>query len=177
ASVGTRILGVTFPQHGFNRIVNIRNYGQQRLSITTLLNHRRSPGDTVIISRSNSEPSIDGEHIILATPSPDMFVIEGPGVTRPGFDGIFAADHRFVLYNATAFGGFTSRDLNDVTLDIRDIIDDVTFTGTLTAGFSDGSSQRGGGTVRISSKLHGFRGDLNLLFRRQREPRDIAGIR
>ncbi|KAJ3085725.1 hypothetical protein HK102_013886 [Quaeritorhiza haematococci] len=157
ASIGTRIFGVTFPQHGFNRIVDIRSYGGH-MAVTTLLNHQRSPGDTVNISRSNSEPSIDGTHVILATPSPDVMILSGT-VNRTGYDGIFAADHRFVLYNANAFGGFTRGNLNGATFKIRDIVDEVTFTGTVTTGFSDGSSQQGGGgAVRIASKLHGFRG-------------------
>lgn len=163
AFVGTQVIQMYFPNHGFNRIVNIEQQGVNNVLITTLYDHGFTALSTVRIAESNSEPSIDGHYVVTPVDS-DSFTISGADpmsplvVDSPGYKGILAADYDFRLQNVKPFGGFTSMDLNNTTLTVRDVIDQDTFTFNCSYGFSRVWERGGGTAIRINSKLHGWSG-------------------
>lgn len=168
AYVGTQTFSMFFPFHGFNRIVGIEQVGPNLVQITTLLDHYFDEKSTVRITGSDSVPSIDGFFHVQPLDS-DTFTISSTDldnpvvVSTPGHQGLMTTDHTFYLYNVQPFGGFTTAELNNVPFQVREIIDDFTFTFTGHYGFSS-RAETGGGTPRINSKLHGWRGTQSNYF-------------
>ncbi len=162
AFVGTQILQMHMPNHGFNRIVNIEQQGSNTVLITTLFDHGFAALSPVRIAETNSEPVIDGHYRVTPVDS-DSFTISGTAESplvlgSPGYKGILAADYSFRLHNVKPFGGFTSMDLNNTVLSVREIIDEDNFTFNCSYGFARVWERGGGPAVRINSKLHGWAG-------------------
>lgn len=163
AFVGTQILEMYYPGHGFNRIVNIEQIGENKILITTLFDHGFDTKSHVKISETNSQPSVDGYYRVTPVES-DSFIISNPSGQVPlmlsvaGHRGILASDYNFRLYNVRPFGGFTATDLNNTPLKVRDVIDADNFTFSNTYGYSQVWEKGGGDGVRINSKLHGWAG-------------------
>lgn len=165
AFVGTRLFEMYYPNHGFNRIVEIEQLAANTVKITTLFDHGFSAPDNLKtrIQNSNCIPSIDGYYTVTVIDS-DSFTIKNPEylsplqITTSGFKGILLSDHIFYLYNVTPFGGFSSTDLNSSPFTIRDIKDADNFTFSGEYGFSNILERGGGIGIRINSKRHGWAG-------------------
>ena len=162
AYIGTQTFSMYFPGHGFNRITSIDQTGPNLVQITTLLDHNFTDKSTVRLTGTDCIPSIDGFYKVQPLTS-DTFAVSREDldnplvIEEPGHQGILTADQTFFLYNVTPLGGFTSAELNNVPFKVREIIDDSTFTFTGHYGFSS-HDEVGGGTPRINSRLHGWRG-------------------
>lgn len=92
-TIGTKLVKLTFPSHGFNSIVSISNgYNDVAISriyqtpdpldpllnitmIETTTNHLLTTGDTIKITSSNSSPSIDNINYTVIVVSPLIFSI------------------------------------------------------------------------------------------------------
>lgn len=161
AFVGTRIVTVSFPYHGFNTIVSIANSGAGVVQIITQLPHNLTTGDKIRISSSNCIPSIDDGGYEVTVVSSDTFTIEFvPALSAPGTFGVLGMSNDFYLYGATELGGLTVADLTATLHSVREILDQHTFT--FNADNYASSSDKGGGTnVFVSSYRHGFSGTQN----------------
>ncbi len=168
AFIGTRLLHMHFPDHGFNRITDIEQVGPNLVQVTTLFDHGLQEDSPLLLSGTNSVPPIDGYYapsqIGLFQDAPDVFTISNVApkpnltLTSTGFRGILSSDYTFYLYDVTPFGGFTTDQLNNTPFQIREIIDADNFTFSCPVGFSNVAESGGGGRVRINSKLHGWAG-------------------
>ena len=181
AYVGTQTFEMYYPNHGFNRIVDIQQIGPNLVQITTLFDHGYTERSSIRITNTNSVPNVDGYYKVTPIDL-DSFAISSSdainplNISRSGFKGILTSDHEFRLYNVTGFGGFTASDMNNVAFTIRDIIDADTFTFGGNHGFSKQAETGGGGAIRISSKLHGFRGvQNNLVLGERYKPIRLSG--
>ena len=76
AYVGTQIIVMTFPNHGFNRINDIEQHGTS-VAVTTLFDNNYVTGNKIYISGSNSTPNIDGYYPITVIDK-DHFLIPFP---------------------------------------------------------------------------------------------------
>jgi hypothetical protein len=163
AYVGTQVFNMYYPNHGFNRIVDIQQSAFNQVRITTLFDHNFTEKSKVRITGTNSAPSVDGYYTPIPVDS-DSFIISSADLSNPlsittsGFKGILSSDYTFYLYNVQPFGGFTANDLNGVPFEVRDIIDADNFTLVGRYGYSQIGETGGGGNIRINSKLHGWRG-------------------
>ncbi len=163
AFIGTQIIQMYLPNHGFNRVVNIEQQGQNEVLITTLYDHGFTSLSTVRLSDTNSDPPVDGHYNVIPVDS-DSFVIAGAddlnplSITTPGFKGILASTYNFSLYNVKPFGGFTAMDLNNGRFTVREIQDESNFTFNCNYGYSQVWERGGGTAIRINSKLHGWDG-------------------
>jgi len=172
ATVGTRLLQLTFPRitagdiardpavykRRFNRVSRIENAGPGSVRLTTLFPHGRKTGDVICLAETNSQPLLDGTYTVVAEADDALLIDTQVSVQRPGFRGILSSDHEFVLYGATAVGGFLAADLNDINFRVRDVIDENNIVFSAKSGFATTTTTGGGENLRISSRLHGFRG-------------------
>ena len=160
AFIGTRFFQMRFPNHGFNRITEINQAGTNKVQIITLFDHGLTTGSSVLVSGTNSVPSVDGAYYNITVPTSDSFIVESAATTivSPGYDGILSSDYDFYLYNVSEFGGFTSSDLNNKKFTVKEIVDKDTFVFQGSYGFSNVSESGGGDAIRINSKLHGWNG-------------------
>ena len=157
--IGTRLFHMNFPSHGFNRITEINQAGTGYVQIITLFDHGLNSSSSVLISGTNSVPSIDGAYCGITIPSSDSFIISTSTIlTSPGYTGILSSDYDFYLYNVSEFGGFSTSDLNNKKFTVVDIIDEDNFIFKGNYGFSTSIEQGGGDSVRINSKIHGWNG-------------------
>ena len=126
-----------------------------RVEIVTQLPHGLSTGSTVRLMKTNSVPSIDNGGYVVTVTAPDAFtIVYGPGITQPGSTGILGMNQDFYLYGGTAVGGLGADVINGVKYTVRDVINahTVNFNARSFAEFVE----QGGGTLYISSLLHGF---------------------
>lgn len=158
AAIGTSLVYLTFPNHGFNNITSITNASSGTADIQTLLPHGLTTGDTVRIMQTNCFPIVDG-HYIITVVNVDVFNITIPlTLTTIGTFGIIGMNQDFFLYNSDEFGGFTSDVLNNNRFIVRDIIDQNTLTFIINANYSTKSEMGGGSSLYMNSLLHGFNG-------------------
>jgi hypothetical protein len=161
AYVGTRIVTISFPYHGFNTIISITNSGAGILQLITQLPHNLSNGDKIRIGSSNCIPSIDDGGYEVTVLSSDTFTIPFvPALSAPGTFGILGMSNDFYLYGATELGGLTSEDLTSNLHSVRDILDEHTITFNAD-NYASSTAKGGGGNVFISSLKHGFNGTQN----------------
>lgn len=164
AFLGTKLFKMNFPGHGFNEIIRISQAGANAVQIVTFLDHGLNNGDNVLISNTNSIPSIDGAYYNVIITAPDSFIIQALvgqtplQITTTGNSGILSSDYDFYLYNVKPFGGFRGPDLNSKCFHVRKILDDDTFIFEGESGYSNIGERGGGDAVRINSKLHGWNG-------------------
>jgi hypothetical protein len=158
AYIGTRIFTMTWPGHGFNRVVDIEPLVTGGTAVTTLFDHGFDPATTtsVRLSGTNSVPSVDGFHRHMVISGSDTVTLPDVTVTTPGFTGILTSDQNFHLYKVIPFGGFSSVDLNGVVFSMRKIISDSQFMFVGRTGFSSSNAVGGGANILINSKIHGW---------------------
>jgi hypothetical protein len=166
AKVGTGFTTVSFPGHGFNKIVSIQNttgfpsgqtYGNLLL-VQTQLPHNYTTNNMVRIQQTNTTPIIDGGYNITVT-STDKFTIPYSfPIASPGNYGITSFDQDFYLYGCTLTGGIDPTNINSKSFTVRDIIDANTFTFYNKNYQANVTEYGGGNNVYISSLLHGFNG-------------------
>jgi hypothetical protein len=107
---------------------------------------------------TNSTPDINGGDYVVKVMSSDTFRIIFPGgITGGGDGGIIGMSNQFYVYGSTEIGGISSTAINNMLYNVKDIIDEHTFTFDC-AEFSTKSENSGGNNVYISSLKHGFNG-------------------
>ncbi len=161
----TGLIKLSFPSHNFNQIISIQRNGVT-IEIVTKNEHHLETGQKVRISGSNSIPSIDtpatssGAYIVtkinattFSVPMP--FALIGLPWTDGTF-GVIGMSNDFNLYGASDVGGILSTVLNKKHT-VREVVDEDNFTFYIQNVFAL-TSDRGGGTIFISSLIHGFNG-------------------
>lgn len=162
AFIGTGKVRLTFPNHGFNSIVSIVNTALiRRVELTTLLDHQLETGDKIIISGSNSTPSIDGEYTVTKL-DVDKLIITLNGnfntLTQPGDYAFMAPNQNFYIYNCQTTGGIKESKINNELFTIDRIVDENTFEFLIPDAYSEANDIAGGENIKISSSIHGFSG-------------------
>ena len=183
AYIGTGLVTVSFPSHGFNQIVGVANGVSDiytytvpgsltpttvttlPIIVTTLMPHNLSIGSKIRLSGTNTSPSLDGGgYIVLDIHDSSTFSIYRSSTTftnltiPTGITGIIGLSNEFYLYDCESIGGLLKVDLNSTKFNVRDIIDINTFTFITQNSYATSSIQGGGTNVYISSLLHGFNG-------------------
>lgn len=160
AYVGTGIVTISFPSHGFNTLVSITN-GQNAgdVVVQTTVPHGLTSGQQVRVMGTNSTPAIDGGKYVVDVSGPDTFSFDfGRVLTEDGTSGVLGMNNEFYLYGAAEVGGISSRYINNNKFVVREVLDEDTFTFVIPDVYAT-STQRGGGeNVYISSLKHGFSG-------------------
>lgn len=163
AYIGTNILELIFPNHGFNYITSIVNNGGNDRLVTTILPHNLVIGSTVRLSMTNSVPSIDNTtttYTITDVPSINTFVVQtAVTLVVPGTFGLIGIESNdFYIYGCNSVDNFSSDYINGTKFTIREIVDINTFRFDAVNSFSLTSMIGGGSSIYISSILHGFNG-------------------
>lgn len=177
AYIGTGLVTVSFPSHGFNNIVGIANgtpYTQVvgvltinilPIIITTLVPHNLSVGSKVRLTGTNTNPSLDGGGYTINNvyDNSTFSIIRSPtsftNLSIPAtVTGIIGLSNDFYLYDCEEVGGLLKTNLNGIKFTVRDIIDENTITFITPNAYATTSLEGGGNNVYISSLLHGFNG-------------------
>lgn len=161
----TGLVQFSFPSHNFNQIISIIKNGIN-VEIITKNPHNLISGQKIRISGSNSSPSIDslpvsGGAYTITKINDTTFSFPLPfsliGLPwNDGSYGVLGMSNDFNLYGVSDVGGIQATVFNSKHT-VRDIIDKDTFTIYIPNVFATSSAQ-GGGSVFISSLLHGFNG-------------------
>lgn len=166
AYIGTGLFTLSFPDHGFNKIVSIANTsgipaGQTSgnlLVVQTQLPHNFTNNQLIRMSQTNTSPALDGKFNVTVLSSDKFTIPYSFPITSSGNSGIIGYDHNFYLYGATNVGGVLSNAINNLSFTVRDIIDKNTFTFYNNNGFASSIETGGGNALYISSLFHGFKG-------------------
>jgi hypothetical protein len=159
AIIGTGIIKVSFPAHGFNQIVNVSSGGSGQVIIQTKVAHGFSTGSSIRLSGTNTTPSLDGFYTSIVYLSPDTFSITSTLPTIPAnLVGILGLSNNFYLYAAETLGGIQALNINNIQFTVRDIIDSDNFTFYIPEVYATFTESGGGTNVYISSNYHGFNG-------------------
>jgi len=158
--IGTDLITLRIPQHGFNTIILVTNGpAANTVVITTQLPHNFTSGNLVRIMQTGIS-YIDNSSYTITVLTSDTFKIS---VTLPlGYivnstTGILGMSNSFRLYGCPIIGGIAPKFLNNVRFTINKIIDANTFNFHLYNAFAT-STQTGGDNIYISSFIHGFTG-------------------
>jgi hypothetical protein len=164
AYIGLPSITVTFPYHGFNTVSSVVPVVDlidplYNVEITTFLPHGLETGNKVRVMQTNTTPPIDGGGYEIKVVDSDTFRIIFPGGIgiSTGTVGIIGMANEFYIYGATDVGGIEANAINRMKYNIKDIIDEHTFTFDSNS-FAVSTSQGGGSNVFISSLRHGFNG-------------------
>lgn len=160
--IGTGIITVSFPEHGFNKITNIENNTDNSgtLIIQTINPHNLVSNNTIRLSGTNTTPNIDGGNYIITNIDTYHFSINySTTLTNipTVITGILGMSNKFYIYGSTDLGGITKNKINDNIFTVRDIIDINTFTFVINS-FATKTEIGGGSAIYISSLIHGFSG-------------------
>lgn len=161
SAVGSAILTMYFPRHGFNTITSIVNdVPSVSVLVTTLVAHGYTTGDRMRISKSNTVPSVDaGDYEVTVVTANSFTIPVFFTLTTSGTYGVIGMSMDFILYRVVSFGGFDKRYLNGTKFTVRDVVDGDNFTFMVTGTDFSTSKEKGGGTgLFINSLLHGFNG-------------------
>lgn len=184
--ITTQIAKITCPFHGFNFIIDINrekigiinNAGNlivpAEYKIKTQLPHNlfkqvNSSYEPILefiyINNTNTTPPIDGKYLLLGYVDQDEFIIKqiqesntpvAADSDPSGSTGIIKINQNFRLYRTENIDNSVIDNINNISYDLRNIIDQHTFTINLPIFIQ--SSQIGGGRgMHISSLNHGFR--------------------
>jgi hypothetical protein len=167
--IGTGLITVDFPSHGFNSITSITQHNVGEALVQTTTDHNLVAGNIIRISNtdarsSTNNPSMDDAYNIISIENNDTFVISrlnGKGIitiSTIGTTGLIGLSNEFRLYNATSLGGIPSTILNRYPYTVREILDSNTFTFVIPSIFSNSTEIGGGYNLYISSLYHGFSG-------------------
>lgn len=163
ALIGFATVTVSFPYHGFNSVTSIvaipPDIDGYNVEVTTTLPHNLVTGNSVRIMKTNCVPVIDGGQYIVKVVDIDTFTIEvlGGGITSPGTSGIIGMSNELYVYGAEEVGGIAATDINNTIFEVRDIIDEHSFT-FVSNSFANTTTRGGGSNIFISSLKHGFSG-------------------
>lgn len=164
AYIGLPTLTLTFPYHGFNSVSSIEPVVDiidpaYNVEVTTQLSHNLETGDTVRVMSTNTSPPIDGGGYVVKVIDSDTFRIIFPGGIgiSTGNTGIIGMTNEFYIYGASDVGGIEANAINKMKYNVREIIDEHTFTFD-SSSFATSTSRGGGNNVFISSLRHGFNG-------------------
>jgi len=156
AKIGTNVLTLSYPNHGFNQITAVYNgVSPNVVMIDTFLPHNLTNGSLVRISSSNSVPNVDGSYIITLIDT-DTFSISLPHVSTIGTFGIIGKSNDFSLYSVNGISGIDATILNNNHFSVLDVTDINTFTFAIGNTFTKTNEVGGGDNVYISSLKHGF---------------------
>jgi hypothetical protein len=180
AFIGTGLITISYPSHGFNTILSISNgtpvtsvVGSLTITtlpliITTITNHNLSDNNLVRLSNTQTTPNIDGGGYIVTVISSDTFSIVNPNnsfvaltnvpVYTSGNYPILGLSNNFYLYGVEDIAGISKTLLNNTLFQVRDIKDLNTFTFIMQNAFANDLIKGGGSEVYISSLRHGYSG-------------------
>lgn len=158
----TRVVTVTFPNHGFNYIFSISGNASSSdpVEVTTILPHGLVDGQSILLSQTNCSPTLDSTtpYVVSVTDTDTFTVTPGFVVDSPGTFGLIGINtNEFTIYNATSVGGIDSTHINGKPHQVREIVDENTFSFVVDT-FASSTAVGGGNSVYISSLLHGFSG-------------------
>jgi len=166
--IKTGLATISFPYHGFNKIISIQNtdgfptgqtYGNLIL-VQTQLPHNYENNEMVRLANTNTTPKpIDGGYNITVNTSDTFTIPYSYPITSSGNSGITSFNQDFYLYGVKSIGGLSPNNINNKLFTVRDIIDENTFTFYNQFDQASVDEQGGGNTVYISSLLHGFNGN------------------
>ena len=165
-NIQTGLTTVSFPDHGFNKIISIQNttgfptgqtYGNLLL-VQTQLAHNYSSGDMVRLAETNSTPVINGGYNITVKTSDTFTIPYSFPITSSGNSGTTTFHQNFYIYGSKMVGGINPNNINSRSFTVRDILDKDTFTFYNTFDKALADEKGGGNNVYISSLLHGFNG-------------------
>lgn len=159
AFIGTDIVTVKFPNHGFNFIISAINGPlTNSVIIQTQLPHNLQNNDLIRIMETGDE-YIDNNSYHITYVSSDTFKIIVSGLPVGHIVnstvGVLGMANTFRLYNCPVTGGIDPRYLNNVLFKVHEIIDKNTFNFHLINAYAE-SSESNGINVYISSYKHGF---------------------
>lgn len=161
AYIGTGLITVYMPSHGFNKISSITNGASGFIDITTDLDHGLTTGDSIRIMNTDSSPNSDGYYEVTVVDSDTFSVPFTPPLTSVGTKGIVGMSNDFYLYDVKTVGGIDQSLINGTNNGpkhvVRDVIDLDHFTFYANSSYAT-SVESGGGNVFISSLKHGFSG-------------------
>jgi hypothetical protein len=166
AYLATGLFTVSFPNHGFNKIISIQNTtglpaGQTAgnlLVLQTQLPHNFTNNQLIRFGQTNSTPLLDDSFNVTVTGSDTFTVPYSYPIISQGTSGIIGFDQKFYLYNAITVGEISELNINSKEFTVRDILDENTFTFYNRGYFATSIEQGGGSSLYISSLLHGFNG-------------------
>lgn len=157
--IGTGILTVNLPNHGFNVITNIVNdtSAGNEVTITTQLPHGNL-GLQVYLAGTSSTPSLMGKYTVTSILNPTQFNISvDEPLTMPGSSGLFnVTQNQVMFYGVTPFSGFPSNLMNNIGFYIEEILSKDAFTIYVPSCFAQSVISGGGNDISISSDLNGF---------------------
>lgn len=180
AYVGTDIITVTCPEHGFNFIQDITNVNTT-VTVTTVLPHNLSIGSIITfrntgiqILDANGEENtlhytvtrVDNVTFDIEADLPASYNVENyRNVNKYGYCGIVGVANDFRLYNCKSLGGINALYLNNIPFtvfnpyDVSDISPDRnTNAFVFHCNQFATSTAYDGDNIYISSFKHGFRG-------------------
>jgi hypothetical protein len=158
ATIGTNIIEMSFPDHGFNNIVSIANHTiPGDVIIQTFLPHNLSTGDTIRVMETNCVPAINDGFEITVLTSDTFKITRGTSLVQAGTSGIIGMSHNFYIYGAKDVGGIKQDSINNQLLKVEKVIDKDTFTFEV-ASYATSGEQGGESNIYISSLQHGFSG-------------------
>lgn len=164
--IGVSMVKMTFPNHGFNRIVSITGGVGGIKTITTFLPHKLTVGRNVRISQSNCVPSIDNagsNYSVVSVVSDHIFTINvGISLTQDGTFGLLGIrTDEFIVYNVDEFDTYDKNYINGTSFKIKYILDENDFIFSTPTRFSSKSVSGGGNDIYLHSRLHGYTGIQN----------------
>ena len=156
--IGTDLVTLSFPNHGFNKIILVENgLSINTVNIHTLLPHNLTNGSLIRITETGIS-YIDNNSYTITYLTNDSFRINvtlPAGYIANSTSGILGMSNKFRLYNCPLLGGITPSFFNNIPFTVRDIIDANTFTFHIYNSYAT-SSVIGGSSIYISSFKHGF---------------------
>lgn len=174
--IGTGLISMSYPSHGFNSIVSITNgipydvivglttVTYMPIIINTLNPHNLVNNNIIRLSNTNTIPNIDGGGYLIKVINTDTFsIIRTPNqfpflIIPNNVTGIIGLSNSFYIYGCEDVGGMNKTIINGRLFNIREIIDINTFTFMITNTFATSKEIGGGSSVYISSLRHGYNG-------------------
>jgi hypothetical protein len=164
AYVGTGLMSLSFPNHGFNKIISIQNTsgmpsGQTTgnlISVQTQLSHNFTTGSMVRLNNTDCIPVLNSGFNITVTDTDKFNIPYTSPLSKNGTTGIIGYDENFYLYGGVDINGISGNLINSNMHTVRDIIDENNFTFYINNAISDASGKGGGSQLYINSLLHGF---------------------
>jgi len=162
--IGCTTVTLNFPYHGFNTISLITPCidlvdTAYNVEITTKNPHGLVTGSKIRVMNTNTTPSVDGGGYVVKVIDLDTLRIIVPGGigSSSGTSGIVGMSNNFYLYSATSVGGIAETEINGIKFDVKEVIDQHTFTFNSNS-FASSTATGGGSNLFISSLKHGFNG-------------------
>jgi hypothetical protein len=173
--IGTGLVTVSFPEHGFNNVLYVSNgTSLHTIEIETLLPHSVKVNDIIRFSGFTDDSGLSnitalnrGKCSVTSIINSTTFIIESSDITNPlptlinipaTITGIMGLHNDFYLYGANDVGGILSTTINSKLFTVREILDVNTFTFMIDGYFAIRTESGGGSNIFISSLHHGYAG-------------------